>query len=115
MVKWPLRGLVVIEIDPRSAQFQIRASIYSSLLRDFDEAETHVQLADSLSSDAPLALAMLVRERLLLVLALALSPSADDPDLRCTWNRNKAWAQEIAGRLKGAQIYRAPLCRGTDV
>jgi len=58
-----------VELDPRSAQFQIRASMYSRLLRDFDEVEVHLRLADSLSSDAPLALAFLVREHISLELA----------------------------------------------
>jgi tetratricopeptide (TPR) repeat protein len=138
-----------VEIDPRSAQFQMRASMYSRLLRDFDEAEAHLNLADSLSSDAPLAMAMLVREHFLLELARgggvariaetfraveplldrtdvlaifedfpelmisgeyddllqALSPSADDSDLRCTCYRIKAWGHEIAGRSDAARIY----------
>ncbi len=138
-----------VELDPRSAQFRIRAATYSRLLGDFDEAETHVGLADSLSSDASLALAMLVREHLLLELARgggvarvaeifravepqldrtdvlailgdfpelmmngeyeellqALSPSADDSDLRCTCYRIKAWGHQIAGRSDVARIY----------
>ena len=138
-----------VELEPRSAFFQIRASIYSRLLRDLDRAELHVRLADSLSSDAPLARTLLVWERLLLELArgggvarvgeifraeearltradmlatlgefpelmtsgeyedlvLALSPSAADPDLRCTCYRIKAWAHEIAGRSDAARIF----------
>jgi tetratricopeptide (TPR) repeat protein len=138
-----------VELDPRSAQFQMRASMYSRLLRDFDEAEVHLRLAQSLSSDASLALAMLVREDFLLELARgggvarvaeifrgveprldrtdvlailedfpelmmggeyedllqALSPSADDPDLRCTCYRIKAWGHEIAGRSDAARVY----------
>jgi TolB-like protein/Tfp pilus assembly protein PilF len=138
-----------VELDPRSALFQIRGAIYSRLLGDLDKAELHVQLADSLSSDSPLARTLLVRERLLLELArgggvarmgeifrveepqltrvdmlailgefpelmtngeyedlvLALSPSADDPDLRCACYRIKAWGHEIAGRSDAARIY----------
>jgi len=38
-------------------------------------------------------------------LVLALSPSADDPDLRCTCYRIKAWTHEIAGRSDTGRIY----------
>ncbi len=138
-----------VVLDPRSAQLQTRAAMYSRLLRDFDEAEIHLRLADSLSSDAPLAMAMLVREHFSLELARgggvariaetfraveplldrtdvlaifedfpelmmsgeyeellqALSPSADDSDLRCTCYRIKAFGHEIAGRPDAARIY----------
>jgi len=138
-----------VELEPRSALFQLKASAYSRLLRDFDEAERGLRLAASLSSDAPLTTALLVRERISLELArggglaraaeifregrprltrshmlgmlgdfpelmasgefeglvLSLSPSASDPDLRCTCYRLKAWAHEIADRTDAAQIY----------
>ena len=138
-----------VELDPRSALFQIRAATYARLLRDFDRAELQIRLAESLSSDAPLAQTLLVWERLLLELArgggvarvaeifreeqaqltradmlatlgefpelmmsgeyedlvLALSLSADDPDLRCTCYRIKAWTHEIAGRSDAGRIY----------
>jgi tetratricopeptide (TPR) repeat protein len=58
-----------VELEPRSALFQLRASTYSRLLRDFDAAELRVRLAASLSSDTPLARSLLVREGLSLELA----------------------------------------------
>lgn len=38
-------------------------------------------------------------------LVMSLSPSADDPDLRCTCYRVKAWAHEVAGRSDVARVY----------
>jgi tetratricopeptide (TPR) repeat protein len=137
------------ELEPRSALFQARASTYSRLLRDFDESDRRLRLAASLSSDAPLAAALLVRERLSLELArggglaraaeifreeeprltrsrmleilgdfpelmasgefeamvLSLSPSASDPELRCTCYRLKAWAHDVADRPDVARVY----------
>ncbi|MCH7934010.1 MAG: hypothetical protein IIC36_08495 [Gemmatimonadetes bacterium] len=58
-----------VELDPRSAMFQLRASTYSRFLREFEAAALHVRLAVSLSSDSPVALAVLVRERLSLEFA----------------------------------------------
>ncbi len=38
-------------------------------------------------------------------LVLSLSPTAGDPDLRCTCYPLKAWAHEVAGRSEAARIY----------
>ena len=111
-----------------------------------------------MASDAPLALTMLVRERVLLELArgggaagaaevfrakepqltradvrlmlgefpellrggefedfvAALSPSADDPALRCRCYRIKAWNHEVAGRPDAARIYWDSLATGSE-
>ena len=58
-----------VGLEPRSAVSQLRAAIYSRLRRDFEEASHRVRLAASLASDAPLAAAAIVSERLTLELA----------------------------------------------